>query len=135
MSHAQFFWLHYTHCIGYGTLSECGHTTSGSSGMLMKKVCVCFAHVINLHFSPSSLMSHPSLSAPSPHTTTLNGSVFLQCVKPLFRRFLLAGTHWGDDSSRVMSHQSANPLWLCRFGGHGRGRGVVAWTSLDHAFI
>ena len=22
-----------------------------------------------------------------------------------------------------MSHQSANPLWLCRVGGHGRGRG------------
>ena len=31
----------------------------------MEKVCVCFAHVINLHISPSSLMSHPSLSAPS----------------------------------------------------------------------
>ena len=23
---------------------------------------------------------------------------------------VLAGTHWGDDSSRVMSYQSANPL-------------------------
>ena len=34
-------------------------------GMLMKMVCVCFAHVINLHISPSSLMSHPSLCAPS----------------------------------------------------------------------
>ena len=32
---------------------------------MMKKVCVCFADVINLQISPSSLMSHPSLSAPS----------------------------------------------------------------------
>ena len=32
----------------------------------------------------------------------------------------LAGTHWGDDSSRVMSHQSANP---CRVSGHCRDRG------------
>ena len=31
----------------------------------MKKVCVCFAHVITTHISPSSLMFHPSLSAPS----------------------------------------------------------------------
>ena len=29
---------------------------------------------------------------------------------------VLAGTHWGDDSSRVMSNQSANNLWLCRAG-------------------
>ena len=36
---------------------------------------------------------------------------------------VLAGTHWGDDSSRVMSHQNPNPLWLCRVGGHGRDRG------------
>ena len=48
---------------------------------------------------------------------------------------VLAGTHWGDDSSRVLSHQSANPLWLCRAGGHGRDRGrelscgLVMWTS------
>ena len=135
----------------------------------MKKVCVCFAHVITTHISPSSLMFHPSLSAPSllfphgrpdctavsdvlsdechpkiagqahsdkgedefgylakyrqftgsepkqsdnmatadddatpindpeqdsisdspkkPHTTTLDGSLFLQCVKPLSRQF------------------------------------------------
>ena len=32
---------------------------------MIKKVCVCFAHVINLHILHSSLMSHPSLSAPS----------------------------------------------------------------------
>ena len=31
----------------------------------MKKVCVCFSHVITTHISPSSLMFHPSLSAPS----------------------------------------------------------------------
>ena len=48
---------------------------------------------------------------------------------------VLAGTQWRDDSSRVMSHQSANPLWLCRVGGrvrdHGRelSRGLVMWTS------
>ena len=47
-------------------ISKCGHTTFGSSGMKMKKVCVCFAHVITLHISPSSLVSYPSLSAPSP---------------------------------------------------------------------
>ena len=29
---------------------------------------------------------------------------------------VLAATYLGDDSSRVMSHQSANPLWLCRAG-------------------
>ena len=40
---------------------------------------------------------------------------------------VLAGTHWGDDSSRVMSHQSANPLWLRGVSGHGRDRGVM-WT-------
>ena len=33
------------------------------------------------------------------------------------------GPQCGDDSSKVMSHQSANPLWLCRAGGHGRDRG------------
>ena len=54
---------------------------------------------------------------------------------------VLAGTHWGDDSSRVMSHQSANPLWLCRVGGHGRDRGrelscgLVMWTSFIHALF
>ena len=54
---------------------------------------------------------------------------------------VLAGTHWGDDSSRVMSHQSANPLWLCRVGGHGRDRGrelscgLVLWTSYLHALF
>ena len=36
---------------------------------------------------------------------------------------VLAGTHWGDDSSKVMSHQSANPLWLCRAGGRTPDRG------------
>ena len=36
---------------------------------------------------------------------------------------VLAGFHWGDDSSRVMSHQSANPLWLCRVSDHRRDRG------------
>ena len=58
---------------------------------------------------------------------------------------VLAGTHWGDGSSRVMSHQSANPLWLCRVSGHGRdcgrdrGRelscGLVMWTSFIHALF
>ena len=42
-----------------------------------------------------------------------------------------AGTHWGDDSSRVMSHQSANPLWLCRVGGHGRDRGHHCHVDLS----
>ena len=44
---------------------------------------------------------------------------------------VLAGTHWGDDSSRVMSHQSANPLWLCRVGGHGRDRGHDCYVDLS----
>ena len=54
---------------------------------------------------------------------------------------VLARTHWGDDSSRVMSHQSANPLWLCRASGHGRDRGrelscgLVMWTSFIHALF
>ena len=47
----------------------------------------------------------------------------------------------GDDSSRVMNHQSANPLWLCRVSGQGRDRGrelscgLVMWTSFTHAFF
>ena len=51
------------------------------------------------------------------------------------------GPTWGDDSSRVMSHQNANPLWLCRASGHGRDRGrelscgLVMWTSFIHAFF
>ena len=54
---------------------------------------------------------------------------------------VLAGTRWGDDSSRMMSHQSANPLWLCCVGGHGRdrgrelSRGLVMWTSFIHALF
>ena len=46
---------------------------------------------------------------------------------------VLAGTNW-DDSTREMSHQRANPLWLCRVSGHGRdhGRGTVMWTSFIH---
>ena len=54
---------------------------------------------------------------------------------------VLAGTHWGDDSSRVLSHQSANPLWLCRANGHGRDRGrelscgLFMWTSFIQALF
>ena len=93
VSHAQFLWLHYTHCVltGYGTLSKCGHTTSGSSGMLMTKVCVCL--FCACHKSPLLAflfdVSPVLVCFPSPRTTSLNGSVFLQCVKPLF---LFVGT-------------------------------------------
>ena len=38
----------------------------------MKKVCVCFAHVITLHISPSPVMFHPSSSAPSLLFLTVN---------------------------------------------------------------
>ena len=43
---------------------------------------------------------------------------------------VLAGARWGDDSFKVMNHQSTNLLWLCRVGGHGRdhGRGIVMCT-------
>ena len=40
-----------------------------------------------------------------------------------------------------MSHQSANPWWLCRVSGHGRDRcrelscGLVMWTSFMHALF
>ena len=44
---------------------------------------------------------------------------------------VLAGTHWGDVSFRVMSHQSSNPLWLCRAGGHGRDRGHDCHVDLS----
>ena len=50
---------------------------------------------------------------------------------------VLAGTHWGDDSSKVMRQQSANPLWLCH--GHDRGGelpcGLVMLTTFIHAFF
>ena len=62
-------------------------------------------------------------------------------VRPQCTVGVLAGTHWNDDSSKVMSHQSANPLWLCRASGHGRDRGrelscgLFIWTSFIHAFF
>ena len=65
----------------------------------------------------------------------------LPSERPQFTVGVLVGTHWGDDSSKVMSHQSANPLWLCRVGGHGRDRGRelscghVMWTSFIHALF
>ena len=63
----------------------------------------------------------------------------LPAYGPQWYRGVLAGTHCGDDSSRVMSHQSANPLLLCRAGGHDRGRelscGLVMRTSCIHALF
>ena len=43
----------------------CARARIGSSGMKMRKVRVCSAHVITLHISLSPLMFHPSSSAPS----------------------------------------------------------------------
>ena len=34
-----------------------------------------------------------------------------------------------------MSHQSADPLWLCRIGGHGRDRGHDCHVDVVHTRI
>ena len=88
-----------------------------------------------------SCLSDASLRVTSPFGAVVRATHGLVAYGPQGTMGVLAGTHWGDESPRVMSHQSTKSLRLCRAGGHGRDRGLdlscghVLWTSFMHALF
>ena len=59
-----------------------------------------------------SRLSAPSLCVTSPCAALIGPPMAFRRKGHQCAVGVLGGSHWGDDSSRVMSHQSANPLWL-----------------------